>query len=763
MTEPDILPLGKALDPVCGMTVDPATAKNRLTHDGHDYVFCGARCLEKFTADPDKYLHPIEVTPQASASGSCTCPMHPDIVTDKPGACPICGMALEPMDATQDDGGNPELKTMIVRFWVCAALSVPLFVMNMTGFLPPSVSVWLQLALATPVVLWGGSIFFARGWASIVNRHLNMFTLISLGSGVAYLYSLAALFLPGRFPAAFRAPDGQIPVYFEASAVIITLVLLGQVLELRARQQTGGAIRALLDLAPKQARIVRPDGREEDIPLESVQAGDVLRVRPGEKIPVDGAIADGSATIDESLMTGESMPVEKGPGDKVTGATLNATGSFTMRAERIGKDTLLAQIVQRVAQAQRSRAPIQGLADKVAGWFVPAVIAAAIVTFIVWAFFGPSPAMGFATVNAIAVLIVACPCALGLATPMSIMVGTGRGAGAGVLLKNAEALQLLEKIDTLAIDKTGTLTEGKPRLTSVAPVGGMAEADLLRYAASLERGSEHPLAAAIVKGAEAKKIILSALTDFQSQTGKGVSGIVDGVKVAIGNLALLQSLNIEPGDLSQKADALRDDGQTVMLVAVDGKAAGLIAVADPVKDGAAEALKALHEKNIHIVMLTGDSRVTAAAVAKKLGIDHVMAEILPDGKAAAVKKLKAQGAKVAMAGDGVNDAPALAEADVGIAMGGGADVAMESAAVTLMGGDLGGIVRAVRLSRATMRNIRQNLFFAFVFNAVAVPVAGGVLYPFTGLLLNPMIASAAMSVSSVLVIGNALRLRSVKL
>jgi Cu+-exporting ATPase len=752
-----------ANDPVCGMTVDPATAKNRLTHDSHNYFFCGPRCLEKFTADPDKFLHPVEVTPQASHSNSWTCPMHPDIVTDKPGPCPICGMALEPMDATQDDGDNPELKAMTVRFWVCAGLSVPLFVMNMTGYPPPSISVWLQLALATPVVLWGGSIFFARGWASIVSRHLNMFTLISLGSGVAYLYSLAAAFAPGLFPAAFRTPGGQIPVYFEASAVIITLVLLGQVLELRARQQTGGAIRALLDLSPKQARIVRPDGREEDIPLESVQAGDVLRVRPGEKIPVDGAIAEGSATIDESLMTGESMPVEKGPGDKVTGATLNATGSFTMRAERIGKDTLLAQIVQRVAEAQRSRAPIQGLADRVSGWFVPAVIAAAIVTFIVWSFFGPSPAMGFATVNAIAVLIVACPCALGLATPMSIMVGTGRGAGAGVLLKNAEALQLLEKIDTLVIDKTGTLTEGKPRLTSVEPVGGMGEADLLRYAASLERGSEHPLAAAIVKGAEAKKIVLAGVTDFQSQTGKGVSGLVEGVKVAIGNLALLQSLKIEPGDLSQKADALRNDGQTVMMVAIDGKAAGLIAVADPVKQGAADALKALHDNNIRIVMLTGDSRMTADAVAKKLGIGDVMAEILPDGKAAAIKKLKSEGATVAMAGDGVNDAPALAEADVGIAMGGGADVAMESASVTLMGGDLGGIVRAVRLGRATMRNIRQNLFFAFVFNAVAVPVAGGVLYPFTGLLLNPMIASAAMSVSSVLVIGNALRLRSVKL
>jgi Cu+-exporting ATPase len=761
MSEPKAELIAK--DPVCGMTVDPATAKNRLTHDGHDYVFCGARCLEKFKADPDKYLHPIEVTPQACTSGSWTCPMHPDIVTDKPGPCPICGMALEPMDATQDDGDNPELKTMTVRFWVCAGLSVPLFVMNMTGFLPPSISVWLQLALATPVVLWGGSIFFVRGWTSVVNRHLNMFTLISLGSGVAYIYSLAAAFAPGLFPAAFRTPGGQIPVYFEASAVIITLVLLGQVLEMRARQQTGGAIRALLDLSPKQARIVRPDGREEDIPLESVQAGDVLRVRSGEKIPVDGAIAEGSATIDESLMTGESMPVEKGPGDKVTGATLNATGSFTMRAERIGKDTLLAQIVQRVAEAQRSRAPIQGLADKVSGWFVPAVIAAAIVTFIVWSFFGPSPAMGFATVNAIAVLIVACPCALGLATPMSIMVGTGRGAGAGVLLKNAEALQLLEKIDTLAIDKTGTLTEGKPHLTSVAPVGGMAEVDLLRYAASLERGSEHPLAAAIVKGAEAKKIVLAAVTDFQSQTGKGVSGIVDGVKVAIGNLALLQSLKIEPGELPKKANELRAEGQTVMLVAVDEKAAGLIAVADPVRQGAADALKALHDDNIRVVMLTGDSRMTADAVAKKLGIGDVMAEILPDGKAAAVKKLRAQGARVAMAGDGINDAPALAEADVGIAMGGGADVAMESASVTLMGGDLGGIVRAIRLSRATMRNIRQNLFFAFVFNAVAVPIAGGVLYPFTGLLLNPMIASAAMSVSSVLVIGNALRLRSVRL
>jgi len=769
---------GAVTDPVCGMTVDPATAKHRAELAGQDYFFCGAGCRQKFVADPGKYLDkppaiPAALPPSsAPGAGTWTCPMHPEIVRDGPGSCPICGMALEPMTPSATEEANPELADMTRRFWIGFALSLPLLAIVMgdhvlphglAGILSGRALVWVQLVLATPAVLWGGAPFFARGWASLVNRRLNMFTLIALGTGVAYGYSLVAAFLPDIFPASFRSPDGQVGLYFEAAAVIVTLVLLGQVLELRARAQTSSAIRALLDLAPKTARIVRDDGSEADIPLDEVALGDRLRVRPGEKIPVDGIVLDGRSTVDESLITGEPLPAEKAPGDKVTGATVNATGSFTMRAERIGRDTLLSQIVAMVAQAQRSRAPIQSLVDTISAWFVPAVIAVAIVAFVVWAILGPPPALGFALVNAIAVLIIACPCALGLATPMSIMVGTGSGARAGVLVKNAESLELMEKIDTLVVDKTGTLTEGKPRLVGVTSVGGIAEDELLRLVASLERGSEHPLAAAIVSGAEERGLALAAATDFASQTGKGVVGTIDGRRVAVGNAVLFAELGVDPGDLPARADALRQDGQGVMLVAVDGSAAGLVAVADPVKASAIGALKALRADGIRVVMLTGDSRTTAQAVARKLGIDDVVAEVLPDQKAKAVKKFQSDGRFVAMAGDGINDAPALAQAQVGIAMGTGADVAMESAAITLLKGDLQGIVRARHLSRATMSNIRQNLFFAFVFNALAVPIAAGVLYPWFGLLLNPMIASAAMSLSSVTVIGNALRLRSVAL
>ncbi|MGA8379822.1 MAG: heavy metal translocating P-type ATPase [Stellaceae bacterium] len=761
-------------DPVCGMMVDPAASPHRAEHAGHAYHFCSRSCREQFIADPAHYLAPVPAataSPVASAA-SWTCPMHPQIVRDGPGSCPICGMALEPMTPSAGDAANPELRDMTRRFWVGVALSLPLLALAMgrdlapaafAALIAPRAAVWLELILATPVVLWCGAPFFRRGWASVVNRRLNMFTLIALGTGIAYGYSLVAALLPGMFPPSLRMPDGAVPVYFEPAAVIVTLVLLGQVLELRARAQTGGAIRALLDLAPKAAHLVREDGSEADTALDRVVPGNRLRVRPGEKVPVDGIVLEGKSAIDESMLTGEPMPVEKAAGDQVTGATLNTTGSFIMRAERVGSETLLARIVHMVAEAQRSRAPIQALADTVSGWFVPGVILAAAITFVVWSIFGPAPAVGFALVNAVAVLIVACPCALGLATPMSIMVGTGRGARAGVLARNAQALESMEKADTLVVDKTGTLTLGKPRLVEIAAADGVDENELLHLAASLERGSEHPLAAAIVTGAEERGLTLGAAADFASQTGKGVTGSVNGRRVAIGNPALLADLGLDPGDLATRADQLRQEGQTVMLVAVDGAAAGLLAVADPVKGNAAEALAALRAEGLRLVMLTGDSRTTAEAVGRRLGIDEVVAEVLPDQKAQVVRDLQRQRHVVAMAGDGVNDAPALAQADIGIAMGTGTDIAMESAALTLVKGDLHGIVRARRLSRAIMRNIRQNLFFAFIFNGLAIPIAAGALYPAFGLLLNPMIASAAMSASSVLVISNALRLRTARL
>ena len=737
---------------------------DRTPSGGRDPV-CG------MTAEPARYPTPAAPEPlRPSAAGDLwTCPMHPQVQRAEPGSCPICGMALEPMTPAGSDTANPELRDMARRFWVCVALSVPLVALAMTedftnpGLIAPRTAVWVEFLVATPAVLWGGWPFFERGWRSIVSRRLNMFTLIALGTGVAYAFSLVAALAPGIFPPSFRTPGGEVPVYFEPAAVIVTLVLLGQVLELRARTQTGSAIRALLDLAPARARLVRGDGSEADIPLEEVQPGHRLRVRPGEKVPVDGVVLEGRSAVDESMITGEPAPAEKAPGDTVTGATVNTTGTFVMRAERVGSDSLLAQIVRMVAEAQRSRAPIQTLADTVSAWFVPGVILAALLTFAAWSIFGPASAMTFALVNAVAVLIIACPCALGLATPMSIMVGTGRGARAGVLVKNAEALELMEKVDTLVVDKTGTLTEGKPRLIGVTAVASIAEDELLRLAASLERGSEHPLAAAIVRGAEERGLVLAAVADFTSETGKGVVGIVDGRHVAVGNPALFALFGIESTGLAARAEELRKDGQSVMLVAVDGKPAGLVAVADPIKDSAVGALTALREDGIRAVMLTGDSRTTAEAVGRKLHLDDIAAEILPDQKAAVVRNLQEKGRVVAMAGDGINDAPALAQAQIGIAMGTGTDVAMQSAAVTLVKGDLQGIVRARRLSRAVMRNIRENLFFAFVFNGLAIPIAAGVLYPAFGLLLNPMIASAAMSISSVLVIGNALRLRNVRL
>ena len=720
------------------------------------------------THSPFKSRTPEKGSPKAEY----TCPMHPQIVRDKSGNCPICGMALEPRTISIEGEENPELVDMTRRFWVGVVLTVPLLLIAMSDFgpgnplerfVPMRALGWIQFALATPVVLWGGWPFFVRGWRSIVNRSLNMFTLIGLGVAVAYVFSVIAKLFPRIFPPSFRNSTGDVPVYFEAAAAITTLVLWGQVLELRARSQTGAAIKALLGLAPKTARRIRDDGSDEDVFLDQVQVGDRLRVRPGEKVPVDGVVIEGSSAVDESMVTGEAIPIEKHSGDKVIGATVNATGSFVMRAERVGSETLLAQIVQMVAEAQRSRAPIQRLADVVSGYFVPAVVAIAVITFIVWSFWGPEPRMAHGLVNAVAVLIIACPCALGLATPMSIMVATGKAAQSGVLFKNAEAIEIMRKVDTLVVDKTGTLTEGKPKLVSVVAAATLDEGTLLRMAASLERGSEHPLAAAIVSGAQERGVELSNATAFDSVTGKGVGGEIDGHQVALGNRAWLEDLKIDPGELATKAESLRADGQTVMFVVIDGKAAGLVGVADPIKESTPEAISQLQNEGIRIVMLTGDSRTTANAVAKKLNLDEVVAEVLPDQKVEVVKKFQAEGRFVAMAGDGINDAPGLAQAQVGIAMGTGTDVAMKSAGVTLVKGDLRGIVRARVLSRLTMSNIKQNLFFAFIYNSLGVPIAAGALYPFFGILLSPMIAAAAMSFSSVSVIGNALRLRRARL
>jgi len=814
-------------DPVCGMNVSD-DSEYAVEHEGQHYRFCSEICLYKFKAAPQQYLQedvahdhaccggdehhhahtaalkdmeadesaiytcPMHPEVEQQGPGSCpkcgmalepkgvpllatkteyTCPMHPEIVQDHPGNCPKCGMALEPRTVEAEEDTS-ELDDMSKRFWVSAALAIPVLFSAMAAefwpegmaeLIDPSLRQWLEMIVSTPVIVWGGWIFYVRAIQSVVTRNLNMFTLIGLGVSVAWTYSVIATIAPGIFPAAVFNDVGVVPVYFEAAAVITALILLGQMLELRARSQTNAAIKLLLGLAPKIARIVREDGTEEDIPMEHVQVGDTLRVRPGEKIPVDGTAIDGESNVDESMVTGEPIPVAKTAGERLIGATVNGTGSLLMQAEKVGSDTLLAQIVNMVAEAQRSRAPIQRLVDIVAGYFVPAVVVIAIITFIVWSLWGPEPAIAYAVINAVAVLIIACPCALGLATPMSIMVGTGKGAMMGVLFKNAEALEVLRKVDTLVVDKTGTLTEGKPKLVSMTAGEGFDELENLRLAATLERASEHPLAEAIVQGAEEKGVELTQADNFQSVTGKGVTGVVDGRKVALGNLKLLQSLNIDAGGLPQQADSQRAEGQTVMLLAVDGKAAGLIGVADPIKETTPEAIRDLHSEGIRVVMLTGDSRKTAEAVAAKLDIDQVQAEVLPEQKAEVVKQLQAEGRIVAMAGDGINDAPALAQAHVGVAMGTGTDVAMESAGVTLVKGDLRGIVRARRLSHATMRNIRQNLFFAFIYNALGVPVAAGVLYPVFGILLSPMIAAAAMSFSSVSVIMNALRLRRVKL
>jgi Cu+-exporting ATPase len=804
------------LDPVCGMRIDPSTAKGTHVHEGVTYHFCALGCRDKFAANPNAFLDkagpegpsccggaPMTGEPEAAPPGawyvcpmdpeirqdhpgSCpkcgmalepelpldaattwVCPMHPEVTQDHPGDCPKCGMALEPRTAELAEGPNPELVDMTRRFWFSAVFALPLLFLGMADLLPGGMAVldalgqanpWVQLALASPVVLWSGAPFFVRGWASLRNRSLNMFTLIALGTGAAYAFSLVATLAPGLIPASFRGHGGMVPVYFEAAAVITALVLLGQVLELRARSATSNAIRALLGLAPKTARRLEADGTEKDVPLALVQVGDRLRVRPGEKVPADGEVLEGASAVDESMLTGESIPVAKGPKDPVTGGTVNGNGGLLMRATRVGRDTLLAQIVKQVSEAQRSRAPIQRLADKVSGWFVPAVVAVALLTAAVWGIWGPEPRMAHALVNAVAVLIIACPCALGLATPVSIMVGTGRGARAGILVRNAEALETFQKVDTLLVDKTGTLTEGKPVLVSVETAEGFPEAELLRLAAALEKSSEHPLAAAIVAGAAARDLPLVAAEDFSSLPGQGVAGTVEGRAVVLGNLGLLEERGIAAAALDARAELLRQQGQTVVLLAVDGRAVGLLGVEDPIKAGAVETLQQLRAEGLRIVMLTGDTRATAAAVAKRLGIEDFEAGVLPHQKGEAVRRLQAQGRIVAMAGDGVNDAPALAQAHVGIAMGTGTDIAMESAGITLLKGDLRGIVRARRLSRATMSNIRQNLFFALVYNLLGVPLAAGVLYPFFGLLLSPMVASAAMAFSSVSVLGNALRL-----
>jgi Cu+-exporting ATPase len=803
-----------AVDPVCKMEVDEATAAAKTEHSGKTYYFCHPYCLETFKKNPEKYLssqpelplEPVKETPPGAVytcpmdpevrqakPGACpkcgmaldlltvapaatrteyVCPMHPEIVRPEPGSCPICGMALEPRTVTLEEQPNPELIDMTRRFWIGVVLTAPIFFLAMSDLipgrpverlLPIGLLNWIQLFLATPVVLWCGRPFFERGWASIMNRSPNMFTLIAIGVGAAYVYSVVATIFPNLFPESFRMHNGEVGVYFDAAAVITTLVLLGQVLELRARSRTSSAIKALLGLAPKTARLIHDDGREIDVPLDRIRPGDRLRVRPGEKIPVDGVVLEGATSVDESMVTGEPIPMEKTAGSKVTGGTVNGTGSFVMRAERVGSETLLAQIVRMVSEAQRSRAPIQKLADVVAGYFVPAVVFIAIVTFIVWSIVGPEPRMTYALVNAVAVLIIACPCALGLATPMSIMVGIGRGAGAGVLIKNAEALEVMQKVDTLVVDKTGTLTEGRPRVTSIVALENGDELEVLRLAASLERNSEHPLAGAIVSAAEERGVTFSAASQFKSLTGRGIVGLVDGKTVALGNKKLLDILDIRAGEWSDLAEKLRQDGQTVMFVVIENTVAGLLGVADPVKRSTPEAIRMLHADGVKIVMLTGDNRTTAQAVAKKLGIDEFEAEVLPEQKLAVVKRLQAEGRMVAMAGDGINDAPALAQAQVGIAMGTGTDVAIESAAITLVKGDLRGIVKARRLSRATMRNIRQNLFFAFIYNILGVPIAAGALYPFFGLLLSPVIASAAMTFSSVSVISNALRLNKLEL
>jgi Cu+-exporting ATPase len=756
-------------DPVCGMTVDPAKTAHHADHGGTTYHFCSAGCRSKFLADPAKYLgKDKEHVPAAPPGTIYTCPMHPEIRRDRPGSCPICGMALEPLVAVRGGGPNPELADMSRRFWIGLVLSLPVVALEMGGHLfdlhrliAPQTAVWVQAALATPVVLWAGWPFFERGWQSLVTRNLNMFTLIALGTGVAWVYSVVATIFPSLFPPAFRSMDGVVAVYYEAAAVITVLVLLGQVLELRAREHTSGAIRALLDLAPKTARRVN-GGSEEEVPLDSIVAGDLVRVRPGEKVAVDGEVVEGRSSVDESMVTGESMPVTKEAGAKVVGGTINRSGTLVIRAEKVGRDSMLSRIVQMVADAQRSRAPIQRLADLVASWFVPAVVIAALLAFGAWMTFGPEPRFAFALVAAVTVLIIACPCALGLATPMSIMVGVGRGAQAGVLVKNAEALERMERVDTLVVDKTGTLTEGKPSVVAIV-AQGIGESELLHLAASVERASEHPLATAIVAKAQDTGLELSKVEGFDSPSGKGAMGTVDGKAILLGNQSFMREQNVDIAPLTARADELRGDGATAIFAAIDGRLAGIFAIADPVKATTPAALKALEGEGIHIVMLTGDNRTTAEAVARRLGINEVEAEILPDQKSAVVTKLKKDGRVVAMAGDGVNDAPALAAADIGIAMGSGTDVAMESAGVTLLKGDLTGIVRARKLSQATMRNIRLNLFFAFVYNVIGVPVAAGVLYPTFGILLSPIIAAAAMALSSVSVIGNALRLRLIQI
>ncbi|MEE9572177.1 MAG: heavy metal translocating P-type ATPase [Candidatus Neomarinimicrobiota bacterium] len=781
-------------DPVCGMIINEESAVAFKEWQGVRYGFCAQKCYDSFTAEPEKYITALDrnlssghacCAPASEvdhtkhdhnkikkeSSGTYTCPMHPEVVQDGPGDCPICGMTLEPKNITSDTGSNPELIDMTRRFWVSMILAIPLLIITMTGMFTSKEIIlggwqsWIEFILATPVVLWGGAPFFIRGWKSIVNRSLNMFTLIAIGTGVAYGYSFIATFSPGLFPDVFRSADGTVAVYFEAAAVIVTLVLLGQILELKARDKTSNAIKALLGLAPKTARIVRADGTEEDILLEEVVVNDLLRVRPGEKVPVDGEITEGNSTIDESMVSGEPIPIGKNAGDKVTGATINGNGSFIMRAINVGNDTLLAQIVKMVSEAQRSRAPIQGIADKVAAYFVPLVVGISIITFIIWSIFGPEPAYVFGLVNAVAVLIIACPCALGLATPMSIMVGTGRGAMSGVLIKNAEALEMLEKVDTLVVDKTGTLTEGKPRLVTIKTDGKIPESDLLQLAASLEQSSEHPLGDAIVLKAKERDLKLLIVHDFHATTGKGVSGEIDNRKILIGNQHFMVDNGFEKNlkEWRNTTDQYRQNGETIMYVAIGNKIAGLLGVADPIKDTTLKAIKVLQEENIRVVMLTGDNRTTAEAVAKKLNISDVIADVLPDKKNQVVMDFQEKGNIIAMAGDGINDAPALAQANVGIAMGTGTDVAIESAGITLVKGNLQGIVRAIHLSRGTMRNIRQNLFWAFAYNALGVPLAAGVLYPFFGILLSPIIAAAAMSFSSVSVIGNALRLQRVKL